>query len=90
MYDFGYRVGFSLSSVLLGLIVISPVHAQTAPAEYVIKLKPPALELIGRGLGKLPFEEVAPLMQELRQQVMEQQQPSKPQSSSVPDPEKPK
>lgn len=76
---------------ILVCLVVSPVQAQNVPAEYVIKLKPPALDLIGKGLGKLPFEDVAPLMQELRQQVLEQQQPSaKPKTDGVPDPEKPK
>lgn len=75
---------------ILVCLMVSPVQAQNVPSEYVIKLKPPALDLIGKGLGKLPFEEVAPLMGELRQQVLEQQQPpAKPQPSG-PDPDKPK
>lgn len=45
------------------------------PSEYDVKLKPNELDLIGKGLGKLPFEEVAPLIQSLRSQIMEQQQP---------------
>lgn len=55
----------------------SPAMAQ-APQEFILKVKPVDVDKIGKGLAKLPFEEVAELMQVLRQQIMEQQQPAKP------------
>lgn len=48
--------------------------AQSAPSEYNLKVKPGEADLIGKGLGKLPFEEVAPLIQSLRSQIIEQHQ----------------
>lgn len=52
------------------------VHAQpVAPPEFTVKVSPAELDLIGKGLGKLPFEESAPLIQKLRQQIVEQQKP---------------
>lgn len=53
--------------------VLQPV----APAEYVLKIKPADVDKIGKGLGMLPFNDVAELMQILRQQIIEQQQPPK-------------
>lgn len=51
-----------------------PAPLSTVPAEYNLKVKPADVDNIGKGLGKLPFEEVAALMQSLRQQIVEQQQ----------------
>lgn len=44
------------------------------PAEYNLKIKPVDVEKLGRGLGKLPYEDVIELMQNLRQQIIEQQE----------------
>lgn len=58
-----------------GVLMVHPcsVEAQQAPTEFIIKVKPADVDKIGKGLGKLPYEEVADLMQYLRQQVIEQQ-----------------
>lgn len=56
------------------LVWATPSIAQ-APAEYNFKLTPADVELIGKALGKLPYEDVAVLFQKLRQQAAEQQQP---------------
>ena len=44
------------------------------PTEYTFRLKPEQVDLVGKALGKLPFEEVAEVVQSLRQQIVEQQQ----------------
>lgn len=53
----------------------SPVEAQqTPPKEYNLKVTTADLELMGKALGKLPFDDVFALMQSLRSQVINQQQ----------------
>lgn len=68
-----------INLLMAGLIFLAtpmPVQAQgQQPSEFTIKIAPAELDLIGKGLGKLPFEDVAPLIQKLRQQVMDQQKP---------------
>lgn len=73
--------------VLIGMLMFSSVAmAQpggnsaplaVVPNEYVLKVKPADVDKIGKGLGKIPFEEVAELMQSLREQIVQQQQPAK-------------
>lgn len=64
------------------LLIMSAVLISTAafaqapsPQEFNLKINSQQLELLGKALGKLPFDEVAPLMQQLRQQVVEQSLP---------------
>lgn len=57
-----------------GIMVVHPVQAQQAPVEYTFKVRAVDMDKIGKGLAKLPFEDVADLMQSLRNQVIEQQQ----------------
>ena len=62
------------------LMITVPAFAQpapsSAPTEYNIsKLTPAEIDLLGRGLGKLSYEEVAVLIQKIRQQIIEQQVP---------------
>lgn len=45
--------------------------------EYNIKLNSVELDLIGEGLGTQPYKQAAPLINKLRQQVIEQQQQKK-------------
>lgn len=81
---------------MLKLILISFLFLSSAalaadpvqPSEYTIKLTAQELDIVGRGLGTQPYNDVAPLVQKLRAQVVEQQQPVKP--AMVPDVEKPK
>lgn len=56
-----------------GILYIHPVQAQQVPTEYILKIKPSDVDNIGKGLGKLPFDDVAPLIQSLRSQIIEQQ-----------------
>lgn len=69
------RVNF----LLAGLIFIAtPIQAQAPQApqvEFLLKVTAGELDVIGKALGKLPFEDVAQLLQKLRQQVVEQQKP---------------
>jgi len=47
-------------------------QAQQPSTSYNIKVDNSQLDLIGKALGKMPYEDVAVLMQVLRQQVVEQ------------------
>jgi hypothetical protein len=40
--------------------------------EYTIKFKQEHLAILSQGLGKLPFEVVAPLISEIQKQITEQ------------------
>lgn len=70
---------FKILVTIAMVSLVSTANAQpqqpVTPAEYVLKVKPADIDKIGKGLAKLPFEEVADLMQALRQQVFDQQQP---------------
>lgn len=60
-----------------------PVLAQQAPPPpakvYTLKdLTPQDIGLIGKGLAKLPYEEVAVLLNKLQQQISAQDQPPAP------------
>lgn len=57
-----------------GIMVVHPVQAQQLPTEFTLKVAPADIDKIGKGLSKLPFEDVADLMQSLRNQVIQQQQ----------------
>lgn len=48
-------------------------HAQSLPTEYIIKLSPTELDSVGKGLGFMPFNEAAPLINKIREQVLAQQ-----------------
>lgn len=64
-----------LTLILSLLLLPTMALAQTPIDTFILKVKPADLDKIGKGLGKLPFEDVADLMQSLRQQVIEQSQP---------------
>lgn len=69
-----------LKLIFIGLLVASPVIAQeqpSQPTEYNLKITPQELDQVGKALGLMPYNDIAPLMQKLRAQVMEQQQPKK-------------
>lgn len=53
-----------------------PTLAQQA-SELNIKVSTQEIEVIAKGLGKLPYEEVAALFNKLRAQVVDQQVPRK-------------
>lgn len=65
------------SSVAVVMVMALPAMAQQSQAptqEYTIKLTAQDLDVIGAGLGDQPFNKAAPLINKLKQQVMEQQQ----------------
>lgn len=64
-----------LSLVLLPTLAYAQAQPlTTVPTEYILKVKPTDVDKLGKGLAKLPFEDVAELMQSLRNQIVEQQQ----------------
>lgn len=54
-----------------------PTLAQQQITEYTLKITPAEVETVGKALGKLPFEDVAKLIQKLQTQIVEQQVPRK-------------
>lgn len=52
-----------------------PTLAQQQAPELTLKVTGAEVDTIGKGLGKLPFDDVAGLIQKLRQQIVEQQKP---------------
>ena len=69
-----------LKLILAASLIVSPAMAQeqsSQPSEYVLKITPQELDLLGKALGGLPYNNVAPLLQKLRSQVVEQQKPKK-------------
>lgn len=56
------------------LAFVVPTYAQQVQ-EMTLKVTPADVEVIGRALGKLPFDDVAQLIQKLRAQILEQQKP---------------
>lgn len=62
-----------LITVMLVMPTIALAQSLPQPAEYNLKVSPGDLDLISKGLGSQPFNDVVPLMNKLRTQVMEQQ-----------------
>jgi hypothetical protein len=55
-------------------IIIAMLLSTSAMAEdFTVKLTGPELDIIGKGLGTQPFNDAAPLLQKLREQVTAQQ-----------------
>ena len=52
-----------------------PTLAQQQITEYTLKITPAEVETVGKALGKMPFEDVAKLIQKLQTQIVEQQVP---------------
>lgn len=65
--------------VLFSILTLNYAVAQSSQSqsqqEYNLKVTGVELDLIGRALGLMPYNDVASLVQKLRQQVVEQQQP---------------
>lgn len=75
----GKKMKNLLISVSLFFIVSDAVAQQQPPvADYSLKLNSNEIDILGRALGKLPYEEVAVLIQKIRQQIISQQQPEPP------------
>lgn len=73
-----------ITGFILALAV--PTLAQQQAPEINLKVNNSELETIGKALGKLTFDEVAPLIQKLRTQVVEQQQAATPVPTPAPKP----
>lgn len=61
-------IKYALAFVLLSTVAF----AQQQP-DFNLKLNANEIDTIGKGLGKLAYEEVASLIQKLRQQIVDQQ-----------------
>jgi hypothetical protein len=64
--------------VLVALLVATPAFAQQQPQHYTLTVTEPELNLIGKALGKMPFEEVSSLVNNIIGQVHQQQAAAKP------------
>ena len=64
--------------VISCLLVPGMAFAQSTPVqpmvEFTLRVTPQEADVIGKALGKEPFNDVALLLQKLRQQIVEQQQ----------------
>ena len=64
--------------VLFSILTLNYAAAQSSQSqsqqEYNLKITGVELDLIGRALGLMSYNDVASLVQKLRQQVVEQQQ----------------
>lgn len=57
--------------ILIAALLSSPAMAQ----DVTLTVNQAELQLVGKGLGKIPYDEVAPLMAKLQNQVATQSQP---------------
>jgi hypothetical protein len=59
---------------MVGLLVLAhSAAAQQAPSEYHMTIKPTDMVLIGKALGRMPYDEVSELIRTLLTQVQAQQ-----------------
>lgn len=65
---------FTVAWLLGGLAYAQAPAPAPAVAEYTVKVTSQELDLIAEGLQSQPFGKVLPLINKLRQQVVEQQQ----------------
>jgi hypothetical protein len=62
--------------LMLTLVAFPTVlQAQEVPQTYQLMVTVPEINVIAKGLGTLPYNDVAPLMQKLQQQITSQQKP---------------
>ena len=67
------------AAIACSIATVSLAYAQQQQErEFEIKVNNKDIELIGKALGKLPFEEVAPLFQKLQVQIQQQNMPKPP------------
>lgn len=62
--------------IIIALAILMTCHSAKAqaPSEYNLKLYPAEVDLLGKGLGTQPYNDAFPLINKMRQQVIEQQQ----------------
>lgn len=65
-----------LAAAWAALVMPTLAFAQSSipPQEYTVKLTAPEVDIVGKALGSLPYQEVALLIQKLREQIVAQQQ----------------
>lgn len=56
--------------------LVSYAQPAAQPQEYTIKLTTAEIDIVGKALGTLPYQEVALIIQKLRQQIVDQQSQS--------------
>lgn len=81
-----------MKKLLILSLLLMPTMAlaqSVTPTEYTLKVKAPDLDKIGKGLQKLPFEEVAGLLQDLQRQIVLQQTESNKPVENKKEPDKP-
>lgn len=63
--------------LIIGCLASSMAHAQQAApqpvAEFTVKLTGAEVDIVGNALGRMPYQDVALIIQKLRQQIVEQQ-----------------
>ncbi len=80
------RIGLAFLVISVAYIPSALIAQQVQPVEYNFKLNEAEINVISKGLGTQPFAEVAPIMQKMQKQFIDQQ--SKP-AASAGDPPKP-
>ena len=65
----------TIFNILVGSVAFAQQADQQSsspPVEYTLKITPQELDLLGKALGNQPYNDVAPLLQKLRSQFVEQ------------------
>jgi hypothetical protein len=76
---------------LLAWLLLTTSAMAQQPAQYILTLTPEQLNLIGKALGKLPYEDAWQIIGVIQQQAVKQQQEAaKPPPPPPPAPEQPK
>lgn len=73
---------------IAGFVAAFAVPTLAQQQELILKVNPAEVETLGKALGKLPFDDVATLIQKLRTQIVEQQVPRKEDVKPVEEPKK--
>lgn len=67
----------AIFGVFIGVTLLSAyAFAQEQPKDFILTVNQADLQVLSAGLGKLPYEAVAPLMVKLQAQVVKQQAPA--------------
>lgn len=73
--------------IIAALLVPSLALAQQpSPQEFTLKLTAAEVQTVGKALDELSYKEAAPVIQKLREQIIQQQTPPKPVAAPLPTP----
>lgn len=81
--------------LITACIIMPTMCLAQQPPEYILKVTPAEVDLISKGLGTQPFNDVVPVINKLRSQVLEQQaqafknanpEPAKPVENKIEEP----